>query len=152
MHPIHAKSTRICLCLSGYPMYSLEFSAASDMASDMPVKPPDGHPVTAAPTIHCMDITLEQPMQPQHDQGKLSISTATLSTLHPAQQTRVYSPPPISIFVPPSAVPASEHMTAAHSQQLPTSLKSLQGSSGAFRSNRRVLSSQLSPIGIDARA
>jgi hypothetical protein len=88
----------------GYPMDCLTVSfitAANDAWSTQKAS-------TDAPSIHCMDATLVEPMsavqqdkQQQQQQWQQKPDTLT--------QLRVRctpSPPPMSIFIPPSAVPA----------------------------------------------
>lgn len=101
----------------GYPMDCLTVSfiaAAEDAWSTHKAS-------TDAPAIHCMDATLVEPLaavqQDQQHQQQWQHKPDT-----PAQ-LRVRctpSPPPMSIFIPPSAVPACKSLGVLPSMAVPT--------------------------------
>lgn len=111
----------------GYPMSSMSFIASDAVASG--AAKPAASSAVAAPTILCMDATLEMQSLPQHDQQQEPVMQQ--SQPQPQQQPEPQlqqlcaspranflpcspSPPPMSIFVPPSLVPASKHQLDCH--------------------------------------
>ncbi|WIA20790.1 hypothetical protein OEZ85_005150 [Tetradesmus obliquus] len=102
----------------GYPMPSMSFITASDADASAAAKPPQGSTAAVAPTILCMDSSLELQALPLHDQQEPFQQLRDLPQERPLpargptpnQMQRVLAsspaPPPSSIFVPPSAVPA----------------------------------------------
>ena len=87
----------------GYPMDCLTVSFIAAAAEDA-WSTHKSSTAGSAPTIHCMDASLLEPagMQDQKQQRHLELQDASA-------QLRAWatpSPPPVSIFIPPSAVPA----------------------------------------------
>lgn len=97
----------------GYPMDCLTVSfitaAAEDAWSTQKAS------ATSAPSIHCMDASLleQKGLELQQDQlqqrrRQLQQQQQDACALHVLRERCTPSPPPMSIFIPPSAVPACE--------------------------------------------
>lgn len=112
-----------------YPIDCLTVSFITAAADDAWSTQKAASTATSAPSIHCMDASMLEPTVETQDQ--LQQRRRQQQQDASAQLLRVRctpSPPPMSIFIPPSAVPAceslssSQHSTpcAGHSRQLHT--------------------------------
>lgn len=90
----------------GYPMQSISF-IAPDAVHTVAAKPAmEG---SAAPTILCIDSSLQQQRAVQDQQQQRQQQLEYPASPRPLVPYSA-SPPPMSIFVPPSAVPACEYI------------------------------------------
>lgn len=91
----------------GYPMDCLTVSFIAAAAEDAWSKQKSSV-ATSAPSIHCMDASMLEPMVETQDQLQQRHRQQQDASAQLLRERCTPSPPPMSIFIPPSAVPACE--------------------------------------------